>query len=258
MLPLGAIIKKHFQRAKNIAFLLKKANYDVMVFQEVFHKKIFRYWKDQFAENYPYQAYIPITSRFSFKTSSGIVIYSKHPILEKKYIEYKNFCPCYAADCYAYKGALLIKIQKKMQQFQIVGTHLQAQEHPKAHAIRKCQLQAIFEHLIMPNLEKGVPQIIIGDLNVARIQNPQLYKEMLSILEAIDVNRAINPAFTYDGLRNTLPSGRNKVFTDILDYILFRSNNSLVKPGNYKVNYFRDPNNKDLSDHYAIEATFYF
>jgi endonuclease/exonuclease/phosphatase family metal-dependent hydrolase len=259
MLPFGAIVKKHFQRADNIVSFLNQADYDVIVLQEVFHKKVFRLFQQGLQEKYPYQATIPRSKKFPFKiTTSGVVIYSSLPILDTKYIHYNAFCECFDYDCHADKGALLVTVQKGGQKFQIVGSHLQSESHPKAQAIRKCQLEAIYRGLLLPYLLPNAPQIITGDINVERVGNPQSYRDMLRILDAVDINRAINPAFTRDGLRNSVPYGKSRALADILDYFLFRANNSKVKPSKYEVKYFRDANQKDLSDHYAIEATFIF
>jgi endonuclease/exonuclease/phosphatase family metal-dependent hydrolase len=259
MLPFGAIVKKHFQRANNIVSLLNQADYDIIVLQEVFHKKVFRLFQQRLQEKYPYQVTIPRSKKFPLKiTTSGVVIYSRLPILDTNYIHYNSFCECFDYDCQADKGALLVTVQKGSQKFQIIGSHLQSGSHPRAQEIRKCQLEAIHKNLLLPYLLPNAPQIITGDINIHRIEAPQTYRDMLRILDAVDINKAINPAFTRDGLRNSVPYGKSRAFADILDYFLFRANNSKVEPSKYEVKYFRDANKKDLSDHYAIEATFIF
>ena len=90
MLPGVVRVKGKGERADAIGGILKDSDYDVIVFQEAFQrkarKKIFR----QLHEKYPYQSGPANQKLISYKTNSGLWIFSKHPIVSSESIIFKN------------------------------------------------------------------------------------------------------------------------------------------------------------------------
>lgn len=256
LLPTLARPKHQIKRAKAIASLLPLSKYDVLVFQEVFHKKSYRIITEQLAEAYPHQFTVSTGSQI-LKTSSGVLILSKHPFSKMQSLQFEDVpCECYVSDCMAHKGAALVEIQYGNQPVQIIGTHLQAHEHTKAVSIRNCQIEAIVNKLVIPNQTVGIPQLVTGDMNIARNLHPDIYQSMLRTLGVKDANFQPSPVFTFDGALNQLVTRDSRSFQDILDYMLYNTNGLELAPVVYRVRKFKDTQHKDLSDHYAVETGF--
>lgn len=255
MLPTPFTTTQQLQRAKAIVEVLDDADYDVVVLQEVFKKKVFSYLVENLRCSYPHFYTTPFKARF-LKTTSGLLVVSKLPITQTASILFKE---CKGADCIAQKGALLVEVEKNSRRLQIVGTHLQAEEDSASQSIRERQYASILGKLLQPFRKPNVPQVIAGDLNTSRY-NPHRYKRMMQVFRAEDAGAPHDyrdkKLFSYDGSQNDIVRKVWKSTQDLLDYVLVRKNRTEMQ--SYAgVKIFRKQwrkENRDLSDHYAIEA----
>lgn len=246
------------KRAKAIAEQLRNADYDVIVFQEAFLKKARKVIWEELKNAYPNQ--IGPGDKGFIKTSNGLWILSKFEFLKTDNIEFKD---CKVGDCMAKKGAYIIEIKKDGQLFQIVGTHLQAEEGEKCQKVRELQYQQIKTEFLDQNYQEGVPQLVIGDLNTD-ITDEKSYAKMLSSFGTEDglVNSGtLCPASTWGAHENDMFKNKKYRVPQLLDYILIRSNGMMIKSVERNLKIIRQLWKKekhDLSDHYAIEAIINF
>jgi len=241
------------KRAKAIVEELKKLDYDIVVFQEAFHKGARKKLKRGLVEIYPYM-YGPANRRkIAIKTNSGIWIFSKIPLKELKVIDFKQ---CQGIDCWARKGALLVEGLWNGNPFQLIGTHLES--GPEQY-IRKSQYEEIYQYLIEPYQKTGVPQFICGDLNTNSADSMS-YMDMLNTLKAENGELLGEVKVTIGGIANDMSSGGTTNQYEI-DYILVRDNGTGIKSIKRKVSILQhqwSKKRKDLSDHYGVEATIEF
>ena len=246
MLPAIANLSKSIKksdkknRAKQIAELINKSAYDIIVFQEAFHIPARKILNKLLRNKYPFQ-YGPINRSF-IKTNSGIFIVSKIKLTELATIKYKD---CKDIDCFAKKGAGIFEGKHNGKVFQIVGTHLDS----GSQKVREKQYKQAYLELLKKYEKVGVPQFFCGDLNT-RINNKENYNKMLNYLNAEDIETNSSQTSTYLGRQI------------ILDYILLRRNNSDVKIIDKSIKIFKakEPMTEilkgTLSDHLAVELTF--
>jgi endonuclease/exonuclease/phosphatase family metal-dependent hydrolase len=248
MLPPIAPIADRAKRAHAIVDTLKQAGFDIIVFQEAFNHNAVKVIRDSLSAIYPFM-YGPFNPRKNlFQISSGVWVISKIPLELKGTIEYKI---AKDADRVARKGAALLEGTWNDKKFQIIGTHLQAQDHPD---IRRLQIRHIYDSLITKYKVEGVPQIICGDMNT-EIQIAKNYRDMLRGLDAEDGAISGAQTMTYDGTNNALALSVWKKDKTTLDYILIRRNGSHTNVINRHVGVFKRTWKKghiDLSDHYAM------
>jgi endonuclease/exonuclease/phosphatase family metal-dependent hydrolase len=253
MLPKFIKNSGKMKRAKKIGEVLDSLDYDVIVFQEAFHKGARRKIRKNLEEHYPYQAG-PANCKFiSLKTNSGLWIFSKHPITNSKSIRFKIRS---GIDAFSRKGAIVVELNVNGQHIQIAGTHLQ---NSGGNWIKHGQCVEFYNKLIKPLNKLGVPQIICGDFNINK-DSAESYKFMLHTLQAEDGELKGDVKYTYDRKNNDLhvEEGINQ---DLIDYILIRNNGSMVNCSGRRITPIQKrwhKHCKDLSDHYSIEAEIYF
>jgi endonuclease/exonuclease/phosphatase family metal-dependent hydrolase len=249
MLP--SIIKRSKQkiRAQYIAEQLQDTDYDIIVFQEAFHKKARKIISKALADAYPYHTKV-LNKKGFIKSNGGVWVFCKYPMTQLKEIKFSD---CNNLDCMSRKGAKLIKFEKDGMTYQIIATHLQA-DYPDENNqdIRTRQYQQIRQKLLIPFYREGIPQLIIGDLNTRKV-NHAGYTEMLDIFEATDLSKeSTDHTYITDDFAT-----EGTIFQVVYDYILYRPNGLKISSSNYKVCDFQkswDKQKKDLSDHYAIEG----
>lgn len=161
MLP--SPIKNSLQHSRDIAIpeLLKDSDYDIMFFQEAFTYKFRQSMIKRLSDKYPHNYYLK-GSKFISAFGSGVFVMSKHPFTVLDKITYKA---CSGADCYANKGTAIVELELpsgKMVHF--APTHLNA-SRDKAE-VRNQQLKQVRE-LFARTAKRGVPQVFLGDLNIA-------------------------------------------------------------------------------------------
>jgi len=109
-------------RAEAIGNLLASSDYDVIVFQEAFDATSRKIISRLLQPAFLFEAGPANQKPFSFKTNSGIWIFSKYPIRNSASIIFKTRM---GIDAFSRKGALLAEIEVRGQRVQIIGTHLQ-------------------------------------------------------------------------------------------------------------------------------------
>lgn len=243
------------QRAQAIVNQLKDKAYDVIVFQEAIDNKARKLIWEGLKDSFPYQSN---RHKGAFmKTNSGVWILSKHPIQKQKNIIFRS---CVGSDCFCRKGATLIEITKNNKNYQVIGTHLQSEVANQSHKqTRREQYFEINEYLMKPNEVKGVPQLVVGDLNTPE-QVKGEYVSMLNSLETVDGEKQIedwSDQASWGAYTNDLFNECEERKAEVLDYILLKHNGRIAtqfKKSLKKFRSFWNGKNQDLSDHYAVEA----
>jgi endonuclease/exonuclease/phosphatase family metal-dependent hydrolase len=248
MLPPIAPVVGRVDRAHAIVDTLRHSEFDIIVFQEAFNHFAVSVIRDSLKAIYPYM-YGPFNPSHSpFRISSGVWVISKIPLDLKSTIEYKI---AKETDRVAHKGAALLEGAWNGKKFQLIGTHLQAQNHPD---IRRLQIRHMYDSLITKYRIEGVPQIICGDMNT-EIEIQKNYRDMLKGLDAEDGSITGAQQMTYDGTNNALALSVWKKDKTTLDYILLRRNGSKANVIDRHVSVFKrvwKKGHNDLSDHYAM------
>ncbi|GHN01063.1 hypothetical protein WSM22_25520 [Cytophagales bacterium WSM2-2] len=252
MLPGIVAMKGKTTRAEAIGEILAGSEYDVIVFQEAFHRKSRKKIEEALREKFPYQAGPANQKLVSFKTNSGIWIFSKHPILSTRSIIFKNRS---GIDAFSRKGALLAEIEINHQRVQVAGTHLQ---NSGPVWIRQSQCAEFYHRVLKPEFRPDVPQIICGDFNIKK-KNEDEYRLMLQSLKATDGELAGDLKFSYDRKRNDLQvEGGDEA--ELIDYILIRDpvDSRIVHRRILAFQKQWSLRHADLSDHFALEALVQF
>jgi endonuclease/exonuclease/phosphatase family metal-dependent hydrolase len=252
MLPSIIAGKGKMERAEAIGQSLKGSDYDVIVFQEAFHRKARKKIFSQLREKFAYQTGPANQKLISCKTNSGIWIFSKHPILESHSIIFKNRS---GVDALSRKGGLIAEIMIGKTVIQVVGTHLQ---NSGQAWIRQSQCVEFYNRLLKPFYKEGVPQVVCGDFNINR--EGEEYNFMLQTLQATDGELLGELKHTYDRAQNDLhvESGTKR---DLIDYILIRDQANQFASTSRQIKMIREnwaTNHADLSDHFALEAEIKF
>lgn len=204
---------KKRKRTKLIAALFNtEKDYEILALQEVFHKTNRRLLKRKLKKKYPYVYGPPNRKRHKIQTNSGLMIFSKRPLIYKRSIQFDVATSW--DNKMARKGAMLLEGEFNGNLFQIINTHTQG----KPSIINNHQFHQIYDGLLAPFERKNIPQIICGDLNCAST-NPDDYSQMLNILH-ID-----HPQPIYDDRYET----KGNLLGRTIDYILVRPNDSDMK-----------------------------
>lgn len=238
------------RRSRLIARLLAQSNYDIIVLNEAFHTRARRILAKALRSLFPYQTAV-LNKRFGIKTNGGIWIISRIPL---KTIASTQFDACSGIDCLSRKGALMVEAEKDGVTFQIIGTHLQADESAEKQAIRQQQYQQIYDELLKPFARQGVSQWLCGDFNTPLQEKS--YQDMLRTINAEDGAVLSNTPYTWPTNDYQSPNTGQYWF----DYILFRPNGTTALPCTRHIRRFGTEwhsggkKRYDLSDHYAIDA----
>ena len=110
-----------FDRVDSIGNYLIETDADILVLQEVFHRKSRKRLTEYLSEVFPHHTSVGPLSIFGI--SSGVVIFSKHKIKAEKHISFKQ---AKGSDRMAKKGGVFAAIEIRDKEIQIIGTHLQS------------------------------------------------------------------------------------------------------------------------------------
>lgn len=247
MLPYISLFNNNALRAKTIAQKLSTSDYQIIVFQEAFSSKCRNVLAKNLLASHPYQYGPANRNYFPFRTNSGLWIVSKIPLTN---LEEFQFSRSEGFDAVARKGAVLFEGSFKGAKFQLLATHLQADNSP---IVRSKQCAEIKDHLLNKYYRVDTPQFICGDFNIEMDDSPN-YERMLTTLDAQNGELSGNVKVTYDEVNNNLakiPHGKSMV----IDYVLVR-NAALIHNVERKVQTFLGHiggRTTNLSDHYAME-----
>ncbi len=214
MLPYFYVYTKSKKRvrAKLIIEEFKKRDYNILVLQEAFHRRIRNRIKRKLKHKYPYSYGPPNKSYFKIQTNSGLFVLSDRPLIEQKSI---RFSESYSWDNkLARKGAMLLQGEFNGSIFQIIDTHTEG----NPAIINNSQFHEIHEKLIRPFERENVPQIICGDFNCSN-SNSRLFNQLLRILHIED------QSIQFDERKGK----SNLPVENMIDHIFVRKNNSEVK-----------------------------
>ncbi|MGB1207053.1 MAG: sphingomyelin phosphodiesterase [Chitinophagales bacterium] len=242
---------KQYVRIPWITSHLNEQNYDVVVLQEVFTKRMTRKIRKQLKAEYPYQVR-PKNKKMSLRFSDGVLIVSKIPIKE---IDYVFFEDSYSHDKMANKGCVIIEGEKQDFRFQLLGTHLQSINKEEAHKVRESQCRQMKTALLDKHFEADVPQFVTGDLNV-RKSIPLWYNSILEILDAKDTPLNDEKPYTFDN-ENYWVKTFHKHDSVQLDYVLLRANDTKTSIDNLSIQRLKKEHKGktiDYADHYGVLA----
>lgn len=257
MRPNSILWNGQFRRAKAIGQLLRKEDYDIVLFQEAFGKISRKKLRKALDGLYAYE----IEPKNNKKTvNSGLWVLSKHPINRSEFIFFKD---CEVSDCQSSKGAVFIELEMNGQVYQFINTHVQAEDGKKFALVRENQFKMIAG--LLDSLQKPeVPQFVLGDLNTAK-KIVLEYDGMLSNLNATDgevrisedSELSVDTPATWGCANNDLIKKKWKGETYLLDYALQRNTNYPFKLRRELKTYTQQwsKKRKHLSDHYAISLT---
>lgn len=155
----GILSDGQMDRVSSIGNYLIYSGADVIVLQEVFHRRARERLLQELDDWYEYHTSLGPISFFG--VSSGVIIFSKHPIIEEKFVSYSK---SKRADGLAKKGAVLAKIRFGKQDVHIVGTHLQAGASSAAKSVQKSQLAELANAVNLIGDSSIV--ILAGDFNI--------------------------------------------------------------------------------------------
>lgn len=205
------------ERVSGIGEYLLSADADVLVLQELFHTRARKALIRSLSVQYPFRTEVGKTSLFG--VSSGVMIFSKTPILEEEHVYFKR---AIKADRLAVKGGVLATIEYRESQVQIIGTHLQAGGGEKGENIRKEQLHHLLSLIKKENRENR-NTVFAGDFNIG--QQSENFTYLLSILESENhaVDSEIKHTANFDDHGLYVSDGRPKW----IDFILLRKNGTL-------------------------------
>ncbi len=241
-LPFIINTTNRMDRAKGVVDVLKRTDYDVIVFQETFHKKSFQILEKGLAETFPYALKVERHTGF-LKYHHGIYIVSKYPLELLGTIAFKR---CEGGDCLSKKGAILVELEKEGQVFQVLGTHLQSGNKNTREKIRATQRYQLNEFLAI-HRQPNIPQLLCGDFNTD-FNNTKRRKAMLSDLEIEPLEIPYHHTWP-----NVYEQSKNEK-TYVLDYIFVRKNGFQLKSKMYQaLSFFNKKKNMALSDHKAVE-----
>ena len=246
MLPWPIKDSMQRQRTAAIAASLSQTDYDVLFFQEAFSKGFRRTMLKQVSKAYPYATYLGVDGQLKHVFGSGVFIMSRRPFRILDHVYYKA---CKGADCFAAKGSILIETQlENGRTVQLASTHLQSMIPQGAkRMIQLAQIKSMLE----ANQRPGIPQILMGDLNIDPSQ-----PEMNQGLELLNFKNAelTGPIRYTSGLSSDCYKTDRGV--SWIDHAWASKDGTVgeismkVRPETYKYGSFICPD----SDHHAVEV----
>jgi len=246
MLPSIPFMKGQVKRAQGIVDVLKQSDYDVICFQEAFHKRAKRIMEDGLSEMFPYHVNT-FKKGFTLKATSGLWILSKYPIEKIAEIEFtakKGF------DAQSKKGAILFELNSP-KKFYMIDSHLQSSVGGGRNEVRRDQATQILEELIKKYTNDMVPLLVAGDWNTkanSSFDNAAL-KDLFNITQASDefISKGTWPASSY----------RGAIKPRIYDLIMLKDIQNEMTHFECRIpdlKYKWSKKKDDLSDHLPVEA----
>jgi endonuclease/exonuclease/phosphatase family metal-dependent hydrolase len=183
----GILKDKQLERVDSIAASILKMDADVVVLQEVFHKRSRRRLIRALSDTYPYHT--KMGRQTFWGVPSGNCIFSKDSIESQEFIYYER---AMKADKLAKKGAIAISLTHDDKSFKVYGTHLQAGGGQEGAIIRRSQIDQLAS---MSDKEDGSTSLFAGDFNIRYGDSLYDYlSEKLSIDNIVPVNQELGTA----------------------------------------------------------------
>lgn len=165
-------------RVDSIAAFLDTCGADILVLQEVFHRKARKKLIADLAENYPH--YTKVGPKTFWGIPSGVVIFSKQQVYEEKRTSFKTAT---GSDKLAKKGAIATTFRFKKHKVHVIGTHMQAGGGEKGKTIRKKQLFRIKK--LAQNLDTNATYVFAGDFNIQK--DSDMFKAITDSLDCTTI-----------------------------------------------------------------------
>lgn len=206
------------ERVDSIANWLTNSEADVLVLEEVFHRKSRKKLIDELNSIYPHYTRRGKTGFWG--VSSGLLIFSKDSIIEEKH---RYFTKATGSDRMAKKGGIAVVIQRDSIRIKIIGTHLQAGDGDERLAIRSEQIEELSQ------LDKESDSVDLtlfcGDFNIH--QQDKNYLFLLEKLRSINqpVSGSIKATSNFPDHDLFEAKGEPKW----IDFILIKKNNRVKK-----------------------------
>lgn len=223
---------------------------DIISFNETFHEKTEILSQ---IEGYPYHTYgLP---KKGMRTSSGLLILSKYPIIMSKRL---LFSKCSGSDCFSRKGALLARVLVPgIGEVDVITTHLNAGPVGKSKVrLRKSQLEQIKD--FVEEHSEGRPLIMMGDFNfVNNSPHPRWIRDNMYFDDTLELHRQNNPGLPDDEYNGYTYKFGNMFFR--YDYIWLRNDGpTALNLNHHQVIFDGKFGGPKLSDHYGVLAEFTF
>ena len=242
-------VKNRRQRILQIAEYLRRLDAEIICLQEsfdVYHRRLL--YEHLGLERYYASGGFEETRRVPlavFDTTGGLVIFSKFPIIQYKFIPFNQFTPS-LIERIGRKGVLEAIIETPYGVIQVFNIHLHVGKNFLAHSIRVKQLKSVLDRMkSQPNL----PIILAGDFNENALMEQ---KKFVTILQSRGLTHSLHfeqyefmPSYRIKNpfVNNWL--NRSK-YSRRLDYILVRLTEEFdLKVVQYEPMYLIPP----LSDH---------
>lgn len=179
LLPAPAFFRSRKKKRTKliIAHFNKQQENDVLLFQEVFHKKRRKQLIKGLTNVYPYHTQVVNSAKGKLlKTNSGLITFSKLPFKEVNRIQFND---CSGTDCMAFKGAQMTSFVINGQLIYIINTHLNS-EPPRSIALE--QMKMIEDSLISIAFENSTNIFVGGDFNINK-SDSENYQEMINVFK---------------------------------------------------------------------------
>lgn len=250
MLPKPLKFSLQKTRTRVISEQLKNSDYDLIFMQEAFTESFRKAVRRGLKASHPHTYYLKNAHHGPTVFGSGLYVLSKFPL---KILGRAYFNNCAAADCFASKGAALMEMTlPDGQKVHVMNTHMQATKINGS--IRMKQLGQIHA-LLARHGRSGVPQFLIGDLNIDD-NDPQFLLGLAFL--GMEHARLAGPILQTTGRKNPCYKVTGK--PSWVDHMWF-GNYAGISASNLEVKNFEFERNGQLcpsSDHHAVEAEFYF
>lgn len=208
----GILKDRQNERVDSIAEQILGMNADVVVLQEVFHKKSRRRLIKSLSETYPFHT--AMGRKTFWGVPSGNCLFSKDSIRSQQFIYFKRAT---SSDKLAKKGAIMIEIEHGNHSFSISGTHLQAGGGAEGAQIRKSQVDQIAA--LAAQQPTSTTSLFAGDFNIQYADT--LFDYVLENLEAITAQPSNQPVGTANFSDHTLTNASGS--PKWIDFILLKS-----------------------------------
>lgn len=206
------------ERVDSISTYMENCNADVLVLQEVFHRRARKKMVKNLSKKYPHHTSVGPTTIWG--VNSGVIIFSKRKIDEEKRISFREGK---GSDRMARKGAVAATLHIRQHKLHIIGTHMQAGGGKKREEIRKRQLKRIKK--LTQQLDSSGIFIFAGDFNIRKDS-----KMFQSLQDSLDCNTLlpqgnIQSTCSFPDVDNVDTDSAGKW----IDFILIREKREKVK-----------------------------
>ncbi|MBC7544136.1 MAG: endonuclease/exonuclease/phosphatase family protein [Candidatus Sericytochromatia bacterium] len=237
--PIGRHLQPRFERLAE-----SLDGFDWMTLQETFSRHATPL---KSLKGYPHQAWQSDSG--AFKISSGLATFSRYPIIERDYAEFKTSTDM---DRFSRKGVLFTRLQVRPDLIvDLYNTHYQAQDFPEAEGIRRLEDNQVMADLVKRH-DKGYPTFLQGDFNCHDFESA--YQDLMRRLPLHDLwaeARPGDPGYTVDAGRNPF-SGNDH---ERIDYLFFKDHPHWQTQVDHIALALTAPvRGLFLSDHFGVQA----